>query len=471
MRTSIDRRTLLKLALGGSAAALTGACTSAVELAREGDGGIALGVLSDLDPKSIFSQSITSMAIGRLAFDTLTSYDLATMAPKPLVASGWDIVDGGRTVLLTLRPDVIFHSGRPFTSADVAYSIANLAKDAAGSQLQATAKAVESVDTSNPHVAVLSLTHPLTNLFDLFEFMLLTDSQTEQQLLAGEAFVGTGPFRFDAWIRGQQSGWLRNDQYWGGPVSIPSLRLVKQGEPLASLWASQTNVVRDVIGNVVRMFDHNNRFDLIREGVYDVAYYVGVNVADPYLSKSAVRQAIAYAVDRDRIAADVFAGSAIATSTPWSQSSPAFSESARLHYHRDLDRARGLLAQAGGPPPAPLLLSYGTGLAPAPTIAAIIQNNLAEVGIPVVIDPREQAGFSTFLKSPSRQLWINPHGFGQSSPATLATGAAPFKPEGNLSGFASPRYTALVEQLTTLTEPRSAEALDVYRRYTDVLLD
>jgi peptide/nickel transport system substrate-binding protein len=468
---SIDRRTLLKFALGGSAAVLGSGCASAVHQAREGDGGIALGVLSDLDPKSIFSQSITSMAIGRLGYDTLTSYDLDTMVPRPLVASGWRILEDGHRVVLHLRPDVTFHSGRPFTSADVAYSIANLAKDGAGSQLQTTAKVVTSVDISDPHVAVLSLDHPLTNLFDLFEFMLLTDSQTEQQLMDGVAFVGTGPFRFDSWVRGQQSRWVRNMKYWGGPATIPSVRLVKQGEPLASLWASQTNVVRDVVGNVVRMFHDNDRFEQLHESVYDVAYYVGVNVSDPYLANKTVRQAVAYAVDRARIASDVFAGNAIPNSTPWSKSSPAYSELSQSHYRRDLDRARRLLAEAGGPPPTPLLLSYGTGLAPAPTIAAVIQNNLADIGIPTVIDAREQATFSSFLTSPARQLWINPHGFGQSSPATLATGAAPFKPVGNLSGFTSRRYSELVSKLTNLPDPRSPEALDMYRQYTDVLLD
>ncbi|MGU3500561.1 ABC transporter substrate-binding protein [Mycobacterium sp. C31M] len=469
--TALDRRTLLKLALAGSVATVSAACTSAVQQARQGDGGITLGMLSDLDPKAIFSQSITSMAIGRLVFDTLTTYDLRTMQPRPLVAAGWEIRDGGRTVEVRLRPDVVFHSGRPLTSADVAYSISNLAKDSAGSQLQATAKVVTAVNTSDPHTAVLSLAHPLTNLFDLFEFMLLTDSESESELLAGNAFVGTGPFRFDFWERGQGSRWVRNDDYWGGAATIPSVRLVRQGEPLASLWASQSNVVRDVIGNVVRMFGDNSLFEVTREGVYDVAYYVGVNVEDPYLSDRAVRQAIAHAVDRDRIAADVFAGNAIAGSAPWSPSSPAFSEQAQNRYRHNPDRARDLLAAAAGPPPAPLLLSYGTGLAPAPTIAAIIQNNLAEVGIPVTIDPREQAGFSTFLKSPERQLWINPHGFGQSVPTTLATGAAPFKPKGNLSGFNSPAYTEAVDRMSRLADPRSPAALEVYRTYTELLAD
>jgi peptide/nickel transport system substrate-binding protein len=461
----VNRRLLLKLV---PAALFTAGCASAVQQAREGDGGIALGMLSDLDPKSIFSQSITSMAIGGLVFDTLTRYDPTTMAPQPRVASSWDLVDGGRTVVLHLRPDVTFHSGRPFTSADVAYSIANLAGDRAGSQLQATAKAVAAVDTSDPHVAVLRLAHPLPNLFDLFEFMVLTDSETERQLLAGDAFVGTGPFVFDSWVRGQHSRWVRNEHYWGGPASIPSVRLTAQGEPLASLWASQTNVVRDVVGNVLRMFDGNDRFEQVDESVYDVAYYVGANVTDPYLSNRAVRQAISYAVDRDRLVADVFAGHAIAGSTPWSPSSPAYSPASTNHYRHDPARARQMIAQADGPPSAPLLLSYGTGLAPAATIAAIIQNNLADVGIPVSIDPREQTTFSAFLTSPARQLWINPHGFGQSSPATLATGAAPFKPTGNLSGFTSPRYTQLVTAMTTMTDPQAAE---LYREYTELLLD
>ncbi|WP_020110537.1 ABC transporter substrate-binding protein [Rhodococcus sp. 114MFTsu3.1] len=473
----ISRRGFLTGTAGGATALLLAACSSAVEEAKSGSGEaggtLVIGSLSDLNPATIFSQSLTSMTIGGLVFDTLVRLDPDTLEPTPRVATSWEVSDDGLTVTLQLRDDVTFHSGRPFTSKDVEYAFTNLAKDTAGSQLQAAARTIEAVDTSDDHVAVLTLTHPLVNLHDLLEFALLTDSDTEAALLAGEQFVGTGPFVFDSWQRGRQSDWSRNGSYWDAPALLDkvTIRVVPDNSALlSSVRSGQTNAVIGVSAQDARPFSGDG-YQVENEDVFDVAYYIGANVADPALADKRIRQAISYAVDRERILDEVLGGVGIASSAPWPESSPAYDEAARDFYSRDLDKARQLLADAGGPPSQPVLLSYGTGLAPARNIAAIIENNLADIGFTVTLDPREQATLSPFLNSGQHQLWINPHGFAQLNPSTLATGAAPFKPAKNLSGYTSPEYTAIVDRLWTQADPESDTAAASYTEFSDLLLD
>ncbi len=473
--TEVSRRAVLLGALGVGATGLLSGCTSAVDQAREanaapgaGGGTLVLGSLADIDPKSIYSQSVTTMAIGLLVWDTLIRYDRRTRTPVPAVARAWDAAPDGRSLTLHLRDDVRFHTGRAFTSKDVAYAVSVYASDAAGSQLQAAAKAVIAVDTPDAHTAVLRFGSPVPNVFDLLEFMLLVDSESAAELRGGTGFVGTGPFRFDGREVAASARFRRFDDHWRGPARLDGIVLHVVRDPgalLTSIRAGQSDLVLDAAPRALRQFRDRSLYRVITGDVNDAAYYVGANVAAPVLADKRVRQAISYAVDRDRIAAEVFAGTAVPSAAPWATSSPGYDAASAAHYRKDPGRARSLLAEAGGP--RRLTLSYPTGLAAAPAIAAIVQNDLAEVGITVDLDPREQAAFSPFLKSGRHELWVGPHGFGQSDPLTLAGGAAPFKPKGNLSGFSAPEYTALVARLAE-DGPGRPTAL---RQYTDYLLD
>jgi len=477
---STSRRAFLRGTTALSGLLVLPGCESAVEQERRADRGagrdggrLVIGTLTDVDPKTLYTQSITTMTIGLLVYDTLIRYDRHTRIPAPSVATSWATSPDGLRVTLSLRTDVRFHSGRPLTAVDVAYAIRTYASVEAGSQLQATAQVITAIDTVDPHVVVLHLAHPVPNLFDLFEFMLLVDSETAADLRAGAALIGTGPFVVADRRIGAQTVLRRNERHWRGPAKVDgiTLRVIRDMDALlTSLRAHQSDLVIDVSPQSLRPFGAGDLYRVESEDVYDVAYYVGVNTNDSALADRRVRQAISFAVDRDRLLAEVFVGRGFASSAPWAMSSPAYSDAAAQHYRRHLEAAKTLLA-AAGPPRGPLLLSYPTGLAVAPNIAAIVANNLAEVGIAVTLDPREQATFSPFIRSGEAQLWINPHGFGQSDPVTLATGAAPFTPAGNLSGFASPEYTRAVERLLELHGPDDPVAQQVYRRFTDILLD
>jgi peptide/nickel transport system substrate-binding protein len=475
-----SRREFLRACLVGAAGATTAACESAVRQQQRTAGGtgrgggvLTIGSLTDLDPTTLYSQSITSMTVGLLVYDTLIRYDHRTLAPQPWAASAWTISPDGRTVTLRLRPGLRFHTGRPLTSDDVAYAVGLYASAAAGSQLRETAARIVWVDTDDPATAVLHLDRPTANLFDLLEFMLLVDHETAR----GDPSAlpaGTGPFTVAGRQIGVRTTLRRNDDHWRGPPRLDgvAIRVVHDRVALLnSVRAGQTDLVLDASPQSLRPFLDRGTYRVESADVDDVAYYVGVNVARGPLADKRVRQAISLSVDRDRLAREVFADRAFASSAPWAKSSPAYRAAAAGHYRRDPALAAALLAAAGARDRPALTLSYPTGLAAAPNIAAVVADNLADAGIPVILDPREQSTFSPFLRSGGAQLWLAPHGFGQVDPLTLATGAAPFRPGDNLSGFASARYTAAVARLAALRGPHDPDADAAYRAFTDILLD
>lgn len=85
--------------------------------------------------------------------------------------------------------------------------------------------------------------------------------------------------------------------------------------------------------------------------------------------------------------------------------------------------------------------------------------------------PLDASAYGERLDSGNTQLWIGPHGFGQNSPATLATGAAPFRPDTNRSGFRSAQYAKLVSDVWDQPDPDSAAAHKSYDAYTKELSD
>ena len=304
--------------------------------------------------------------------------------------------------------------------------------------------------------------------------MLLVDSETAAERAAGTTLIGTGPFLLADRRIGAETVLKRHEPYWRGPAKVDeiALRVIRDtGALMTSLRAHQSDLVIDVSPQSLRPFGARELYRVESEDVYDVAYYIGVNTKDSALADKRVRQAISFAVDRDRLLKEVFVGRGYASSAPWATSSPAYSGAAARRYRRDLEAAGALLAAAGPPRGSSCCCPTRPGWPRRRNIAAIVASDLADVGIAVRLDPREQATFSPFVRSGDAQLWINPHGFGQSNPVTLATGAAPFTPAGNLSGFASPEYTSAVEQLLALRAPDDPVAQQAYRRFTDILLD
>lgn len=275
---------------------------------------------------------------------------------------------------------------------------------------------------------------------------------------------GTGPLALAAWEQGVQIVLVRNDSYWGDRAA--SERVVIQWEPesAARLLQLRAGTV-DAADNAAPTDEAAIAADaslalLTREGFN--TFYLNFNNRYAPVNDVRVRQAIAQALDRQRIV-DLFypSGTTLATHVP-----PCVIDGACLGeawYAQDLVAARALLTEAGYPDGLDLTLSLREtprAFLPDPvTVATDIQAQLAAVGIRVTLDVQEAGGYIGKLLS------------GELRGASFSA-ALPDYPEawnslgidfGSTSGPAHgdqyPRLVALLDDAQRESDPAAREAL------------
>ena len=456
----------------GQAASSQSAAASAAPVKG---GTIKAGITGDLIPANFFTNSTNGVTtVVGLAFDSLIRYPNDKVEPTPRLATSWEAGADGLSLTLKLREGVTFHSGRDFTSADVAFSIATYASTDWNGQMRSTAAAITSVETPDALTAVLRLQHPLGNIFDLLDTIPIVDSQSLDKLKAGESFVGTGPFKLTSWVPNSKLVFEKNTAYWqpdrpyvdGVDVTI----YTDAQSLLASLKSGQVDFANGLSNRDIENLTSSGSFDsVVLEGA-EFQLYVGANVTDSTLQDVRVRQAVAYAVDRDRILSEVLRSVGYTVNLPWPKYSTAYDEKANTTYARDVDKAKQLVAQIGTVPTLPLTYNSASGIMEAS--AAIVQANLAEVGITVELDPVEQGQFiKQLIGQQFRGLWITNHSWAQYTPSTLTVSAYPFNARKNASRYESPEYVAVADAAWQQPDGTSEAAKQAYAAVSKHLLD
>lgn len=474
--------------LGVGAAPALVACSSAVgeqQAAATGAGGepVRGGTLNtaaqlDIVPANILTNTAGATALIGLVYDSLIRYSTgpdSSIDPQPHLATSWQLADDGLSLALDLRDDVTFHSGRPFTSADAEFALRTYGDPRWTAQLQSTAAAISGYDTSDPHRLVLTFAHPLGNIFDLLDTVPIIDSESFDRFATGDAYIGTGPFVLTERVPNSSLSFDRNDSYWIAdrpyldavrvsiiPDAQARVNALRSGQVLATTNLAYRDA--ETLGGT----DGFSNVDL--EGA-ELQIYVGANVENPALADPRLRQAIAYALDRERVITEVFRGAGYPINLPWPKSSPAYDESRNSTYGFDVERARGLVEQVGAPS-APLPLTFQAGVPYYEATAQIIQADLADAGIEVTLDPIEASNFvKQLIGQQFPGLWVTFHSWAQYTPSTLTVSAYPFNAARNSSRFTSPSYLEAATAAWEVADGRSAEAIERYRRVSDELLD
>jgi peptide/nickel transport system substrate-binding protein len=482
----LDRRSLLKgLAALGLAATTVGVagCESAVSQASSTGGSagtpvrggtVSAGITADLIPGNLLTNSTTGITtVVGLVFDTLIRYPNDRVEPTPRLATSWELARDGRSLTLELRADVTFHSGRPFTSKDVEFSLRTYADPLWTAQLKSTAAAITSYDTSAPHRVVLAFAHPLGNVFDLLDTAPILDRETVDQLRTGQKIVGTGPFRLTSWTPNASLRFDRNPDYWVPErpyVDAVDVHVISDAKALLSALKSGQVDFANGLGSLdIENVTKGDGFHELRLEGAEQQLYVGSNVTAKPLDDVRLRRAVAFALDRDRVVAEVLRGSGYPINLPWPTYSPAYDEAANSTFSLDPAKAKALVAELG--PLEPLPLTYN----PTPTqtaTAAIVQANLAAVGIPVTLDPVDGAQFVKQLIGAKFQgLWLATHSWAQYTPSTLTVSAYPFNAHKNASQYSADRYTRDADAAWAVADGHSAAATQAYGKVSEDLLD
>lgn len=480
----LGRRTFLRGA-GLTALAIfgTSACASAVGEQQEAGstdatpvrgGTLKAGITLDVVPANFLTNTGGATTIIGLAFESLIRYPHDSVTPTPLLATDWQAAPDGLSLALDLRDDVTFHSGRPFTSKDAEFSIRTYADPKWTAQLKSTAAAITGFDTTDPHRLVLMFTHPLGNVFDLLDTVPILDSESIDQLAIGEKFIGTGPFVLTGRTPNSSLTFERNENYWVPErpyLDRVEVSIIPDAQALVnSLKVNQVQAVSNINyrdSETLAAAGGHTSTDL--EGA-ELQIYVGTNVQNPALADVRLRQAIAYALDRDRVIAEVFRGAGYPINVPWPKSSPAYDESLNSTFTTDIDKAKSLVAEVGAIPALPL--TYQAGNPYYEATAQIVQANLAEIGITVELDPVESASFvKQLIGAQFQALWVTFHSWAQYTPSTLTVSAYPFNALKNASHFESPSYVAAADAAWQVADGASAVAVDKYAAVSRELLD
>ncbi|MEW1692169.1 ABC transporter substrate-binding protein [Streptomyces sp. NPDC091265] len=465
---------LLGLGLAGCRSAVSDASSApkGASAAPKRGGVLNLAVNSDFTPSLLFSQSGQSFQ-HRLIYNTLTRYD-DRLSPQPELAASWTYAKDGRSITLRLRDDVTFHNGRKFTADDVIFAVKNLQNPVRAAQLRSTAATVTGFEKRGDHELVLKLAHPVNNLFDLFEFMIITDPETVEDAVTGKKLIGTGPFKLTKWSPGAGLSLTRHDAYWqpGRPyLDGVKLRVIPQADALiSSLRSGQSQLSFNVPGKSLGVVKSDSRLTISDYDTGAGAVYLGVNTTIAPLDDRTVRQALAWAIDRDRLLAQTLGGYGLASAAPWPKSSPAFTEAHRTHYSHDPGKARQLLRSAGHSKlDLPLL---HLALPSETAIAESIQYDLKQVGVRVTLQPTDPAtGQKKLISQDMPALWTMGHGFAQVQPSTLAVSAYPFNEAKNTSKYRSAEYTKVVREAWTKPAANAAAANAQHEKISEILLD
>ncbi len=302
--------------------ALAGAAIPAV--AAEPTRGGTMVMIVQPEPATLAHYAVSAgniPAIATQVYEGLVSYDW-NINPIPNLAKSWEIASDGKTMTFHLQDGVTFHDGKPFTSADVQYSFMEVLKKVHPSGPVFLAE-LNSIDTPDPLTVVFHLNNPAPYMMKalsgrdtpIIEKALFEGTEPLSNPTANKP-IGTGPFRFVSWARGESVRLDRNDKYW--KPGLPYLnRVVARFIPDAATRsaAMETGEAQFAAYSAVNYADlkrmkDNPILDMTTKG-YEMAPSESVlelNEHRPPLDKKEVRQAIAYAIDRQFIADNVLYG-------------------------------------------------------------------------------------------------------------------------------------------------------------------
>jgi peptide/nickel transport system substrate-binding protein len=200
------------------------------------------------------------------------------------------------------------------------------------------------------------------------------------------------------------------------------------------------------------------------------AQVVFANTTLPPGDSKKVRQAINFAIDRQRIADTVFLKqNGEPKNLPWPAHSPAYEAAKDHHYTFDLDRAKSLLKEAGVEN-LEMDSTFRSNNEEAEPISQIIQADLAKIDVKVNIKKLEPGAYLAAVRPPTyRGISPGLGGYGAMDPVSHFTFSPYFGVNAQLTGFKSELLSQLVNQ--TATEPDAAKRTLLYAQLNDIFVD
>jgi len=308
---------------------------------------------------AINQQGPTQYVTGKI-YESLLKYT-HDLEPLPNLAKSWEMAEDGMSVTFHLEEGVKWHDGEPFTADDVVFSMTDMLPKAHGRARVILNRYLDDVEKIDDHTVVMKLKSPFPAFMLMFEPGFAP--MMPKHIYEGEDYInsphnqtpiGTGPFKFKEWRRGEHIKLERNPDYW------------KEGKPY--LDEVIFNVIPDSASRAVAY--EQGSVDVLRGGDVDnvdvqrlvnlpntdmttkgwemfspQAYYL-FNMRNEPFDNVKVRQAVMAAIDREVVLKNIMFGQGRLATGPFAYTE-MFYDPDTPPIEFDLDRAKELIEESG----------------------------------------------------------------------------------------------------------------------------
>ncbi|GHF34085.1 ABC transporter substrate-binding protein [Seohaeicola zhoushanensis] len=340
---------------------------------------------TSLDPTADATASIDGM-LTQNVYESLT-----TVAPNgdvlPQLAESWTVSDDGLTYTFKLAQGVKYHDGTDFDSADVLFAFNRAMAEGSVNPSKGYFKPIASVEAPDAQTVVITLKNK--DAFFLFNMAQGDASIVAEESVDGNATipVGTGPFKYDSWTRGDRLTLVKNpDWRHAGEVKLDRVEFRFIADPAAAAAAILSDEIDAYPGfgapEMLPQFEADPRFS-VNVGSTEGEVILAMNNAKPPFDNVEVRRAISTAIDREEIIEGAMYGVAVPIGSFYPPHGPAYVDLTGTYPH-DAEKAKKMFEEAGVAGTTMTLrvppFAYAT------RSAEIIQAELKEAGIDAKVE-------------------------------------------------------------------------------------
>ena len=364
---------------------------------------------TNLDPR--IGTDAQSQRLDSLIFSSLVELDNQRNVHGDL-AEKWDTPDP-LTYRFQLRPGVKFHDGRALTSADVKYTFESILDGTVSSPKRGSYTLIKSIETPDAATVIFHLKEPYAG----FLWNIARPAIGIVPAGCGPDFsaqlIGTGPFRFVSAEQDDNVILERNPNYFGDAPKISRVRFRVVPEAVVRALELRKGTadleVNSLAPDMTPVLREQPALDITEQLGTNYAY-VAFNFEAPVLAKREVRQALAYATNREEIIRYLLRGQARPADNPLPTNSWAYEPNV-MRYGYDPQQAEHLLDAAGFPrQPASggsrLKLTLKTSTEESSRLlGAVLQQQWSKVGVDLDLRPLEFATLYSDVTRGSFELY------------------------------------------------------------------
>jgi peptide/nickel transport system substrate-binding protein len=317
---------------------------------------VSIGVTETIESQNPYADSISlGYGIWCEILGCLATYDPKSREYKPSLAESWKVEDP-LTWVFTLRKDVKWHDGSPFSAADVIHSINRIKTDQDSKQKHnlARVKAAEALDN---YTVKLTTDEPTASLMSYIADLVIMTSKAQYDQFGPEGVtqqppLGTGPYTFKELVPNQRLVIAKTPNWWGGAVHGPDevvYRIMRETEVrTTALLNGEIQIAQFLPPHLMDRVNSSPNARVVATDSQEIMFLAMMPKTKPWDDKR-VRQAVCYSIDRDAIIQGVLMGQAKRLDGPVGPATYAYNPDLQPKYTYDPQKAKALLTEAGYP--------------------------------------------------------------------------------------------------------------------------